>query len=1036
METKKKKRLDLDEVRAKLAGTTGPKYWRGLEEVADTEEFSNWLEDEFPNRSTLLQIDRRTMLKFMGASMAFAGLSGCRSVFMEEERIVPYVKQPEEMVLGKPLFFATAMPFNGYGIGCLVESREGRPIKIEGNPDHPESLGASNSFMQAAILNMYDPDRSQNPVYDGEVSTWDVFLAELRASLEKQRASGGGGFRILTEVIASPTLRDQINVLLKSYPNAKWVQYDPADNDAAKQASFTAFGGRVFNTIYDLKKAKVVVSIDSDLLLDMPGSLRYSRDFMDGRRVMGDNTAMNRLYAIESMPTTTGATADHRYPVRASDIELVVAALAAAVGVPNIQTAATAVAPDVIAAIAKDLSANQGAAVLIPGHHQSVAVHLLCHAINSQIGAMGSTALLVPAMDDVPNQLAAFRDLVSEMSAGRVDTLLMIGGNPVYNAPTDLNFSQALKNVRMRVHHAHYYDETGRECNWHVPLTHFLEEWSDVRAYDGTISIVQPLIAPLFDSKSAHELLGALTTGEQDGYKILQEGYRAKGLLKGDFQKAWNRALHDGAVPKTAFAPVAATYSAGRLQDFLLHQPLGKMELVIKPDPTVHDGRFANNGWLQELPKPITKITWENAFFMSPRTAQENNLSSEDGLEVTVGAQSATGPVWVLPGHPDNSITVHLGYGRTNIGAVANGVGFNAYALRRSDGMSFTGDVQIRKIGTQSHPVASTQIHHSMEGRDIARVGSIEQYHENKSLKDESEPEGPVNSTRPDQTVENQSMYPDEIFNYDGPQWGMTIDLNTCTGCNACVTACQAENNIPVVGKEQVKRGREMHWIRIDRYYTARRDWDTTKTHMSSTSLSDDPIANPDYIFQPLMCVHCEKAPCEPVCPVGATMHSHEGLNQMVYNRCVGTRYCSNNCPYKVRRFNYLNYSDNQTQFVANDEANRTRVPLLRLLNNPDVTVRGRGVMEKCTYCVQRINDARIEGKKQGRDPKDGEIITACQQACPTKTIVFGNIADKEAAVTKIRHDPRAYALLEELQTRPRTAYLGKIRNPNPEIKA
>jgi MoCo/4Fe-4S cofactor protein with predicted Tat translocation signal len=1039
--------LDLDAVRAKLAGKQGPKYWRGLEEIAETEEFSNWVEDEFPNRATLLQMDRRTLLKFMGASMALAGLSGCRGAFLDEEKIVPYVKQPEEIVPGKPLFFATAIPYSGYGVGVLVESREGRPIKIEGNPGHPDSRGATTSMMQAEILNFYDPDRSQSVTNLGEISTWDVFLSDARKVLAEQKARAGSGLRILTETIASPTLAEQIKGLLKTYPGAKWYQFDPCGPHSAKAAAVAAFG-RPVNTIYNIKKAKVIVSLDSDFLMEGPGNLTYARDFADGRRVMGDNADMNRLYAIESYPTITGATADHRFRVRGSEIEAFGQALYAALGQPAVfgdkLTNIDGISQANIEAIARDLMANRGAALVIPGEHQSPGVHVLCHAINSAIGALGSTAMLTPTLDDSgQSQVAGLKELTDDLNGKRVDALLIIGGNPVYNAPVDFQFDRAIQNCPFTVHHAQYNDETSEKCTWHLPLAHFLEQWSDVRAYDGTISIVQPLIAPLFDSRSAHQLLGMLTGQGEDGHALLMSAYKSRAVptavdLNSDvaagkaFDKKWRRALNDGVMPATNYSPLSLPFIAASLNSFPPQQSIKGIELIIKADPTVHDGRYANNGWQQEIAKPLTKITWENALIMSPKTAQSLGVVSEDGMEVRVQSRSATGPVWILPGHPENSITVHLGYGRTRSGAVGNGIGFNAYQLRRSDAMSFAAAEATAKVGAGSHPIASTQIHHTMEGRDIVRVGTMVAYKENKSLHEHEEV--PVNQVRPEMTEESTSLYPDEIFNYDGPQWGMTVDLNTCIGCNACVTACQAENNISVVGKDQVKRGREMQWIRIDRYFANEAErWDKGDFNASPAA---DPLANPDYVFQPMLCQHCEKAPCEPVCPVGATMHSHEGLNQMVYNRCVGTRYCSNNCPYKVRRFNYLNFSDNQAQFRAGDEENATRVPLLRLLNNPDVTVRGRGVMEKCTFCVQRINDVRIEAKKQGRDPKDGEIQVACQQACPTRTIVFGNVADKESEVSKIRNDPRAYQVLRELQTRPRVSYLGKIRNTNPEIRA
>lgn len=1032
--------MDLDAVRAKLAGKRGRSYWRGLEEVAGTEEFNNWLEDEFPNRRSLLEIDRRTLLKFMGASMALAGVTGCRSVFLEEEKIVPYVRQPEEITLGKPNYYATAMPMSGYGIGVLVESREGRPIKIEGNPDHPESLGASSSIMQASILQMYDPDRSQAVTYMGEINTWEVFLAELTKNLQAQKAAGGAGLRILTEAISSPTLIDQIERLLAQYPGAKWYQYEPVNRDNVKTASINAFGD-AYAPVYDFKAAKVVVSLDADFFLDFPGSLRYSREFMDGRRVLGENDQMNRLYAIESMPTLVGATADHRWPCRSSEILGVTMALAAAVGVPGISASnTTAVSQASINAIAADLTANRGASMIVPGDHLPTDVHTLCHAINDRIGAMNKTVRLLPwggkpqsgavGTRSIPSTNADdIVNLTKELNSGAVQALLIIEANPVYTAPSDLNFAEALKKCPFAARLGYYNDETSELCAWHLPSAHYLEAWSDTRAYDGTISIVQPLISPLFEGRSAHQILGLAMGEGDDGMALVQAHHRKLQAAWAPFEKGWNRALNDGIIHNTKFQPATATFKPGSVSAIAPARPANGIEINFRHDPTVLDGRFSNSGWLQELPKPVSKITWENAVFVSPRTAQSLGVVSEDGVEVTMGGDSITGPVWVLPGHPDDSITVHYGYGRWRSGIISNEIGFNAFKLRTTKSLHVGSDAQVKKIGSQSHPVATTQIHNSMEGRDIARMGTIEEYRKNRSLKNEEEKEGPVNATRPDQTLEEQSVYPDEIFNYDGPQWGMTVDMNTCIGCNACVTACQAENNIPVVGKDQVKRGREMHWIRIDRYYSSDVKWDQFNEDW-------DPVENPSYVFQPMMCVHCEKAPCEPVCPVGATMHSHEGLNQMVYNRCVGTRYCSNNCPYKVRRFNYLNFTDNQEQFTAKDDNNGTRVPLLRLLNNPDVTVRGRGVMEKCTYCVQRINDARIEAKKQGRDPKDGEIVTACQQACPTKTITFGNVADKNSAVTKIRSDKRAYGVLAELQTRPRTAYLGKIRNPNPEIKA
>ncbi|HTQ09362.1 MAG TPA: hypothetical protein VMI31_04765, partial [Fimbriimonadaceae bacterium] len=675
--------------------------------------------------------------------------------------------------------------------------------------------------LQAEILNFYDPDRAQAVLNQGEISTWDTFLVDAQKMLADQKVKGGAGIRILTETIASPLLRDQIQTFLARYPKAKWYQYDPCGQDGAKAAAMKAFG-RPVNTIYDLKKAKVIVSLDGDFLFEGPGCIRYARDFADGRRVMGDRTDMNRLYAIESWPTITGSNADHRFRVRGSDIEAVAMQLATAVGVGGVLSGqSTGMSVEHIRAIARDLTANKGAAVVIPGANQTPLTHAMCHAINAAIGALGTTALLVPTMDDSPmTQADGLKELVNDLNAKQVDALVMIGGNPVYNAPTDFQFGNAMKNCPLTVHHGLYADETSDLCTWHLPLTHFLEQWGDVRAYDGTISLIQPLIAPLFDSRSAHQLLGHLLGGETDGYTILHSAYKAGSakipVFATDYEHAFKKALNDGVIAKTAYEPLNLPFNAGSVGAFTA-RPVSGTEVILLPDPTIGDGRYSNNGWLQELAKPLTKSTWENCIMMSPAMAQRLNLASEDGAEIVVQSQSVTGPVWVMPGHPDNSITVHLGYGRSKSGAVGTGIGFNAYTLRHSDAMSFAKLESIVGIGAQSMAVASTQIHSVMEGRDIVRLGSIDDYRKNPTLYDEVE--APVNQTHPDHQIENESMYPDQIFDYNGPQWGMTVDLNTCIGCNACVIACQAENNIPVVGKDQVKRGREMQWIRIDRYY-------------------------------------------------------------------------------------------------------------------------------------------------------------------------------------------------------------------------
>jgi len=1032
-----KPRLDLDAVRAKLAGKKGAHYWRSLEQVAETPEFEAWLADEFPNRRSIADIDRRSLLKVMGASLALAGLSGCRGYFMPEEKIVPYVNQPEEMVIGKPLYYATAFTHAGYAYGALVKQNEGRPTKIEGNPDHPANRGAANVQMQASILSLYDPDRAQSVLSNGELSTWEDFLKVVRKDLADQKKTGGAGFRLLTGTVTSPTLQAQIQELMRDFPRMTWHVYEPFGQDNSHAGMQMAYG-QPLAPIYDFSKVKVVVSLDSDFLLQQPGSLRYAADFIEARRVKNGDVAMNRLYTIETTTSITGAMSDHRWGVKPSDLLRVAAALHGAV---------TGAAPEKgsvpVDAIARDLVANRGAAVVVPGEFAPPEVHAACAAINASIGApvslvrrfdipLGQTTGNVAP----PTGPQGLKELVDALNAKQVQVLMIAGGNPVYDAPADYNFRAAMANAPRRIRYGYYVDETSKECDWHLPATHFLEEWSDTRAFDGTVSIVQPLTMPLFEGRSIHEVLDAIAGRPQPGLARVQSTWR--GASGADFDKRWREWLHQGVIPNTAATPV----TAGSTSTFTPAAPAtngGGLEVNFRPDPHLHDGRYSNNGWLMEYPRPIIQVTWDNVALMSPKTAQDLNVRSEDKVELQLRGATVQAPAWISPGQPDGVVTLYAGYGRQNAGSVAEGAGFNVYPMRTSGAMYYDSGLQVKSVGGV-WPVACTQIHHQMEGRDIVRIGTMDEFRRDKSLYRAEE-------KLDHEEIREQNMYPDEIFNAnDIPQWGMTIDMHACIGCNACGVACVAENNIPVVGKEQVKRGREMHWLRIDRYYTVN-DAASEKAVREDNIGLQDPIANPMTVFQPMMCVHCEKAPCEPVCPVAATVHSHEGLNQMIYNRCVGTRYCSNNCPYKVRRFNYLNYSDNQPQFANLDfstglawapapihSPKEHGIELLRMLSNPDVTVRGRGVMEKCTYCTQRISQTRIEAKKQGRNIADGEIITACQQACPTNAIVFGNIADPNSKVSQMKRDPRNYMLLEEEQTRPRTSYLGRITNPNKEI--
>jgi molybdopterin-containing oxidoreductase family iron-sulfur binding subunit len=1031
-ETNEKPRLDLDAIRAKLAGQTGKKYWRSLEEVAEQPEFQLWMEDEFPNRSTLLQINRRDLLKFMGASMALAGMAGCRSVFMPEDKVVPYVKQPEELVPGKALFYASSVVLAGYATGVLVEQHEGRPTMISGNPDHPASLGALDSISQAEVLNLYDPDRVDTVMNAGDVSTIETFDQAVATELKKAKATGGSRLRILTGAVSSPTLAAQIESFLAQYPQAKWHAYEPVGRGNVLEGAKLAFG-RPLEPVYDFTGVSVVVTIDADFLnpAETPGSLRYARQFADGRRVHGKTGTMNRLYSYESTPGLVGAMADHRYAVKPSDMYGLLGALAMGLGISTQGEPPAGAAGTDLTEVVKDLLANQGKALVLVGPHLPAEAHALACAINEKIAAPTAVKYIEPIDLAVAANAGDLKALVADMKAKAVDQVFILEGNPVFNAPADLKFDAALANVPFKVRIGQYDDETSKLCDWVIPQTHTLEEWGDAKAFDGTVSFIQPLVAPLYSGLSAAEFFARIQGVTLGGYDLVRAYWKKKGI-GADFEKAWRQAIHDGVV-KGATSP--AVKVKANIANLAAPAKRAGTEIVFRPDPTIFDGRFANNGWLQELPKPLTKITWDNVIFLSPNTAKTMNVSTDDVATLTYQAASIKGTVFIHPGHADETITVHLGYGRTEGGAVAtvtgqDGGGFNAYSLRTSDAMYIGHGVNLAKTG-DIESIASTQGHQPIEGdRVIDERDIIHDYTLVDFIRNVDKYVQKAEEQHKDITEKN--LYTEETYAFDGAQWAMTIDMNTCIGCNACVTACQAENNIPVVGKLQVARHREMHWIRIDRYYSG----------------SDE---NPAVNWQPVACVQCEKAPCEPVCPVAATVHSHEGLNQMIYNRCVGTRYCSNNCPYKVRRFNYFNFTDNQPNFAEQVDAHFTgnsRVPgpihvphkqgiaLLKMLNNPDVTVRGRGIMEKCTYCVQRINEARIESKKTNLPIKDGDIQTACQQACPTKTIVFGNSKDQNSEVSRLREDPRAYLLLEELQTRPRTSHLAKLRNPNPAIKS
>jgi MoCo/4Fe-4S cofactor protein with predicted Tat translocation signal len=946
-----------------------PDFWRSLDERAVTPEFQARLEKEFPvfAAHSPSELDRRQFVKLMGASIAFAGLTGC--VRRSTGKIVPYVKSPESTIPGDPQYYATAMQIEGFARGILVESHLGRPTKIEGNSNHPESLGATDAITQAAILSLYDPDRSKVPRKHSQPSAWadfDLEWSKLRAEYLEKR---GEGLALLTEPTSSPSYRREIQRVMELLPKARWYQHTPLG----------AYDIDGYQSDLDFEKANVILSIGSDCLFRHPAALRYCRAFAGRRRVEGGKVRMNRFYALESTPSVTGGLADFRFPASPPRIRAMLDAVARAI--MNDPLAATNGLSEnetrFVEALVDDLRRHAPAVICVAGPEENVNVRRWAHALNEHFGSNGKTVLAIPSVRSDMDRAAGgdLNVLCNAIQRGEVTGLFILGSNPAYSAPADLDFATQLARVPFTVHLGGHVDETAKLCAWHLPESHWLETWADLRAFEGTATILQPLIEPLFDTRSNLEILRMVSAekGEQ-AYEIVRETWKHE-LGDTGFDLRWNRWLNAGIIDGIAAREVAAPHSSEAFP--VLTRPLAEdlPILIVQPDSTMLDGRWANNAWLQELPKPMTHLVWDNAALISPDFASRLGVTSGDLLALSIGQNSVEAAAWIMPGQAMDCVTLSLGYGRTAAGVVGTGRGFNAYGLRSVNALWERPGLQVRKTGRR-YALVSTQEQFVMEGRDLVRVVS---------------PDALLIPA----AAESPSLYaPWKSTEY---AWGMSIDLSTCLGCNACIVACQAENNIPVVGKEQVGRGRQMHWIRLDCYFEGAPE-------------------NPRVLSQPVPCMQCENAPCELVCPVGATVHSSEGLNEMVYNRCVGTRYCSNNCPYKVRRFNFFDY--------------RTpRDALATLQENPDVTVRERGVMEKCTYCVQRINAARITAENENRPIRDGEIKTACQQACPAEAIVFGNLADPESRVTARKREPTNYSLLEELNTRPRTTYLAKVRN-------
>ncbi len=998
---------------------SGSAYWRSLDELADTPEFREFMRKEFPNNATEL-LDggtRRQFLKVMAASLAMAGLTGCR---WPKEKIVPYARRPENRNPGTPVQFATSMEINGVATGLLMTSYDGRPVKAEGNPLHPGSHGAASTFAQASILELYDPDRSQHVVDRRGNQSSNRQLQDFndfaRPHFNQLKEKNGKGLFILSERTNSITVEALRSRFFNVFPQARWIEYEPISDDNEREGTRIA-SGTPLRLHTHLDKAKIILSLDADPMGTHPNALAHSKEFVKNRDPEQD---MNRLYAVESRYSTTGTLADHRLAIPSGQIEYFGACLCAEIlhnskmqipaWVKPIQEALKPLSDNdfhkkFIQTLAEDLVANQGSSLIMAGTNQPESVHVITFFLNTLLGNTGKTL----NYSEIKNQHAAshlkgIQELVKAIENNQVNTLLILGGNPAYNTPGDLAFADKLKKIQHTINLSLYENETAHLCKWHIPRKHFLESWGDARAFDGTISTIQPLIYPFYEGKSIQEFIAfILDYPQQDDHEITKEIFQQQ-LGDDNFERSWKKTLHEGILPKSHFGfitpdvkPEAIEGVFNRIPFKAPHYNSGNFEVVFYQDSKVYDGRFANNGWLQELPDFHTKVAWDNVALLSYSTANELGIKSGDLIQINGQDDVLEIPVYVMPGQADYSIALFLGYGRTAAGRVGNQVGFNTYAFRKSDSMYIRPNLTIEQTG-KTYLLASTQDHYAidligMRERqrrigELIREATLDEFKDNPEFAHKGSHHKPIH-------LWNEHEYNNE-------KWGMAIDLNSCTGCNACVTACQAENNIPIVGKEQVINGREMHWIRVDRYFKG------------------DP-SKPEIAHQPVACVHCENAPCEQVCPVAATVHSDEGLNVMVYNRCIGTRYCSNNCPYKVRRFNYLYYHGNLSETE-------------KMAFNPEVTVRSRGVMEKCTYCVQRIESVKIKAKNEGREIQDGEIIPACAQTCPTQAITFGNLNDKDSKVANRHADYRTYYMLEELHVKPRTAYLARIKNPNPKL--
>ncbi len=1027
---------------------TGKRYWRSLDELADTPQFRKWLEREFPAGAAEMELDgfsRRNFLRLMGASMALAGigLSGCRR---PEAYVVPYTKSVEWLIPGKAVLYTTSMPGPLGGLPLIATTYEGRPTKLEGNPLVPSSNGGTDLFAQAVVLDLYDPDRARTFLFDGKESTaqdFDKYLAGVRKELESGKGEGIG---ILLDEQLSPTRDRMLRSLQEQFPQIKFYSYEPVSSEERNSAIASLFGPDVAIKPA-FANADIIVSLDCDFL-GTEQTLPGTREFSNRRRVNGSVDSMNRLYVVENRFTTTGGMADHRFRCAASQIPAFALQLAKKVaGSTNDRVLGGVVAQfnetgpqfdDVwLTECANDLVAKKGRSLLLASGRFPAWVHSVVLAMNSALGAFGTTleVLSVPRV-----KTTNFGDLVADTKSHQLKKLFILSGNPVYTAPADLDWVNLQRSIPEVIRLGYHVDETSAAANWQVPEAHFLESWGDQRAVDGTYLPIQPMILPMFGGLSQIDILSKLAA-LPGGVQAVRDTFKSL-TNESDFESAWTKFLRNGFAEDSRFGVAKVELNPNALPEVLktagpLPGPVtpSSIEVVFPADYKVYDGRYANNAWLQELPDPITKLTWDNAVLLSKSTATALQVDDGDMVEISVGERKLQAPVMIAPGHADYSLSLSLGYGRWVVGRVGRDTGFNAYQLRTTSAPYYATRATVKLIQKNGHPLVKTQDHYSMEGRALVREGTVADYNQNPAfakavwIDEEDSP--------------NVSLYSHPPLSAPN-QWGMSVDLNTCTGCSACVVACQAENNTPVVGKEQISHGREMQWIRIDRYF-ASADGDKNNPH-----LEDDP----EMVMEPMMCQHCENAPCETVCPVNATVHSEEGLNLMVYNRCIGTRYCSNNCPFKVRRFNFFNYNDRpvldrvdqglpgfqgKSELYLGPLAPWGMPEISKMQKNPNVTVRSRGVMEKCTYCIQRIETAkiaqRVKAGVQGNLtlPTDS-VQAACQQACPAEAIVFGDLKDPKSHVAQLRTLPQNYHLLEYLNLQTRTAYLARIRNPNPKM--